>query len=263
MEKRFDNAEYLKIGKAAIASILLEKERSALLPEHILSHRITCRSENRPEEEWPQDWYQLLWAALTRDTYHLDHFPNNDLQVITFNYDRSFEHFLMEALQATYGKSETECATMLNANTTKFEIVHVHGNLGRLPWQASDNRNIPALSYNTAANAETISQASQDIKIVPEAHANTWEFKRARELLSRPSRIHFLGFGFLPENLKKLDILKVMEMNPAPRGTAYNVSKMTEDYIRSWHSYWRPFNAGNFRKLRIYDYLYNHVNLTE
>lgn len=74
--------EYIVLGKAAIAQALIpSEERASLLPA--------------------RDWYGHLASALNTD---FDTYQDNALSVVTFNYDRSLEHFLFTTLQNSYGK---------------------------------------------------------------------------------------------------------------------------------------------------------------
>ena len=75
--------EFIPIGKTAIALTL-----------------ITCENENtlfNPNEE---NWYRYLFNRITTA---FDDVARNELSILTFNYDRSLEHFLLTALTNKYG----------------------------------------------------------------------------------------------------------------------------------------------------------------
>ena len=55
-----------------------------------------------------------------------EEFGNNKLSIVTFNYDRSLEHYLLNSLMTLHGKTRDECAQALK----KIPIVHVYGQLG-------------------------------------------------------------------------------------------------------------------------------------
>ena len=63
-------------------------------------------------------------------------FANNRLQIITFNFDRSFEWWLARVLRATYGVDLDEAVTL----GASIEVIHVHGQLaGDMPSIERDN----------------------------------------------------------------------------------------------------------------------------
>jgi hypothetical protein len=94
----------IQIGKYAIAQVLIEFEDS---------QQLFVKG----------DWYQYLYEKLNTS---FEEFDQNKIGIITFNYDRSIEHYLFTALKNSYGKSDEECASK-NKN---IPIIHVHGQLG-------------------------------------------------------------------------------------------------------------------------------------
>ena len=68
-------------------------------------------------------WYEYLFNQMGTN---LEDFRNSQLSVITFNHDRSLEHFLFLALRHSYGLSDEESSKHLKA----IPIVHVYGTLG-------------------------------------------------------------------------------------------------------------------------------------
>ena len=101
--------EYLDVGKALIAAELIVCERETAL----------FRRDGK-------SWYEYLFNELS--TNFCD-FEKNQLSILTFNYDRSLEHYLLTSLQNSYDKSIEECAEKLS----KIPIIHLHGDLGALP----------------------------------------------------------------------------------------------------------------------------------
>ena len=106
--------EFIEIGKIAIALFILRKEKEADL----------FSFDNRKN-----GCYQYLFSKLNAGW---DEFGENQIGFITFNYDRSLEHFLFNALQNTYNKSEDDCAKKLS----ELPIIHLHGSLGKHRWQS-------------------------------------------------------------------------------------------------------------------------------
>ena len=181
--------EFRDVGKLAIVFALLQKENETILDDF---------------KKRKEGFYDYLFSQLS--TPSLEEFGNNKLSIITFNYDRSLEHFLFRALKSSYGKADDLTTEVLSS----IPIIHVHGTLGPLPWQEKDGR--PYKIMNTKAPDETaiqIENASRNILIVSEAEESTDEFNQAFECLKSARRIYFLGFGFHNSNLKKLKFRKL------------------------------------------------------
>src|SRR5262249_27624056 len=106
--------EFLNIGKAAMAVILIAQEA----PDRLWSFE-------------DANWMRYLFSRLNTPFESFHEIP---VSFITFNYDRSLEHFLCTALQNRYGKTEVECAAVLE----RIPIIHLHGRLGYLPWEKEE-----------------------------------------------------------------------------------------------------------------------------
>ena len=169
--------EFLEVGKLTIALCLIPHEDQ----DHLL--RFQARVEG---------CYQYLFANMNGP---FDTFQNNQLSVITFNYDRSFEHYLFSALVHSYGKPQDQCAEKIG----HIPIIHVHGSLGPLPWQSSVGR-----PYEATYGPDDLVEAAKQIKIVSEAQFPSPEFTAAHEILKKAQRIYFLGFGYHNVNLERL-----------------------------------------------------------
>ena len=126
-------------------------------------------------------------------------FQKNKLRVITFNYDRSLEHFLFTSLKESYDKKDEDCAEVLS----KIPIIHVYGSLGRLHWQPGSGSIVP---YGFENRIEHIKKASENIMLLDRDGTWTGGFDRAHEVLHDAKRIYFLGFGFNPTNLERLEM---------------------------------------------------------
>src|SRR5207244_3710863 len=85
---------------------------------------------------------------------------SNPVSFITFNYDRSVEHFLYTSILKTYNKGEESTAQQVR----RISVVHLHGRLGRLPWEA-DTATRP---YRGDQTPQTVQIASDGIKIIHE-----------------------------------------------------------------------------------------------
>ncbi len=100
-----NNADYERIAKLHIAAVLLN-----------------CEKPPGRAGNWYGELSRQILASSTAT------FQPGMLSVITFNYDRSFEQFFLNALMSDYALSFADAQTEL----LKVRIDHVYGHLGEL-----------------------------------------------------------------------------------------------------------------------------------
>lgn len=181
--------EFGQIGKASIALALVAYENPATLQAKAL-HK--C-------------WYSYLFA------HHLStlkQFNNPKIQVITFNYDRSLEFFLLGAVQNAFGIDEEYKAAGL---VREIEILHAHGDLGILPGFEHDANKHELRPYAPEYSVPQIQEIMRRIQIVHEQgdYEAEQRISKIRKMLKSSTRIVFLGFSFHELNLRKLNILQL------------------------------------------------------
>lgn len=174
--------EFVSVGKIAIATVLIGYESEM----HLFKHD-------------GKSWYDYLFDQLRAP---FTDFGKNKLSILTFNYDRSFEHFLFTALKNAYGKHGQEAAEKLS----EIPIVHLHGDLGELPCFSKEEGRL----YDTNLSPDTLRVAAKRIKIIHEGLAEQPQFVQAKKLLSESDIICFLGFGYHPLNMERLDFKKTI-----------------------------------------------------
>jgi hypothetical protein len=179
LEHRPDFAE---IGKAAISAALIPLEREWNLFDPNAS---------------AQSWYDYLFHAMNAPKLRWHY---NQLSVVTFNYDRSLEFYLFTALRNLYNISAEEAAEYVRS----IPIVHVHGKLGALREMYGTGR-----PYDTEISRETIATSVQAIRVVHEDLGDSEEFKDAKRVLMGAKRVLFLGFGYDPTSVKRLEPLAI------------------------------------------------------
>lgn len=176
--------EYAEIGKRAIATILLDCERR--------------RSLFTGEGEYKDDlWLRYLLNQLDADTW--DQVDLSKLSIITFNYDRSLEHFLLWSLMRSYGREQQEVIDKLRT----MNIVHIYGTLGPV-WPGD----VGYFPYGHGAVSESVQVSANAIRIIPEGRSDSVELRMAQSWLRDADAIAFLGFGFDRTNLERLDALE-------------------------------------------------------
>lgn len=170
-------AEYAQAGKAAIAHLIIAAEHSSTLLES------------------SDHWYQYLVNRMAHDQW--DRFDPSWLSVVTFNYDRSLQVYLCNALKSMYGKSDAEVLQKLR----RMQVVHMYGSLGS-PWPEDEDY----LQYRLDPEDlyEGITNASRRIRVVPEGRTTDETIQQARKLILMAEQVCVLGFGFDETNVERL-----------------------------------------------------------
>ena len=137
-------------------------------------------------------WYQYLFLALL--TPQIDALSSNRLTIISFNYDRSLECYLHQAIQHRYRVSRQTALAALG----KLRIIHVHGILGAYP----------DTPYQPEASAVELHAIAESIKIIHEVSDVesgfcSPEFKESNDALNQSVKVYFLGFGFHDASLRR------------------------------------------------------------
>jgi hypothetical protein len=171
-------SEFVSMGKVAIAAALCPFENQA-----------TLLNVERPDE----DWYRLLVNQLLAN---LQAGAKRPLTIVTYNYDRSLDHYLFTSLKNALGLDASNMLMLMS----NLRIIHVHGALGYLPWQTTDDRKVR--SYGIANERREI--ADENIKIIHESTDDSDEYRQAQEALARAACVCFLGFGYHPVNVRRL-----------------------------------------------------------
>jgi hypothetical protein len=173
------NMRFAEVGKLAIAAVMMDYENRTF--ENLQSTSVGL--------------YDYLWNRISGECSR-EELNFHSLSIVTFNYDRSLEAFLLSAIQGTFGMTEAEAIEKL----THLGLVHVYGALGSV--YPSDTTYLP---YGQGVNAGNVLKAVRGLKVIPEARDDEPTVITARELLLQAEKICFLGFGFDPLNLRRLN----------------------------------------------------------
>lgn len=179
------NPNWMAIGKQAIAYRLIQREN----PDRLINENIAR-----------DNWYQYVFELLIDSG--LDSLSDNKFSVITFNYDRSFEFYLINGLMNTFGLSFRDAKGAM----TFLKVVHVHGQLGELSDYTATG---VGRNYSTAVTVESVNIAANGIKIISElsserSHPDWDGFRSAWDLLEDAEFIVFIGFRYNRQNLNRL-----------------------------------------------------------
>ena len=208
------NRHFSEIGKKAIVLSILEAERNSCFRED-MSYK-------------SQDWYSYLFQKMTEDLIDpesYDYFDANQVAFITFNYDRSLEHFLYESLSNAFSSAPKD---KIISQLRRIQIFHVYGIVDKLAWQGGDTK------YRDDYSLTSIDKMKNNIRLI---HERIRLDVRAMDFaMHNASRFYFLGFGYAEENLNVLGIRKVLNGDQEIYGTAFGMTnkEISEkyDYLR-------------------------------
>ena len=190
--------DLVESGKSLIAKALIPCEKPAAL----------FQTDGSP------GWYRLLFGKMKCG---YDQFTDNKVKFITYNYDRSLEHFLTYALAGSYGLKAVKSWNIAQ----KIEIVHIHGDLGT--YAPAPNFGVGARPYSEEMPSR-LGEVTERIKVIHEGSEDTKEYIEAREILQWAKRIFFIGFGYNHEALKRLQPHLWANQNKRICGTAYGLT---------------------------------------
>lgn len=192
---------YLKIGKMTIAQVLVKYE----------NHDRLFEGDN---------WYRILVNKM-KIGCTIDNFHQNKVSFVTFNYDRSLEHFLYTVLCSFHEKANESWA----ANVIKqIPIVHLYGKLDPLPWENSELGK--GRTYGRQYSHAQFKEYKDGIGIVFESisEGTKSNFDKATALLEVAERIYILGFGFDSENTLRLGLDKLINRKKIMHATSYELN---------------------------------------
>lgn len=205
LEKRGEQEAF--IGKLMIAALLTLNEQE----ERFFTY------------ELGSEWYGWLYNKLLNGN-KLEQFGADGLHIITFNYDRSFEHFLFKALSTTYpDRSPQDIWERIDT----LKIKHVYGSLGEIRNHKDNYK-----SYEVGLSEELLDKSAKSIYTISESMVSP-EIKGITE-----SHHHFvfIGFGYNKRNIERLGIFdgRVGHKEIVVSGSTYGLSVAEVDALRSY-----------------------------
>lgn len=217
------------VGKLGIAKCILDSERrSSLCLRRGINHD-SFVNRGRPRlnfNDFSGTWMVSLFMLLNQDcSFQKLKDKLSKIALVIFNYDRCVEQFLLEAIISFYRVDDKDAKDVLST----LEIYHPYGVLGPLPWQASQH-----IPFGTESESSVLIKAVSNIKTFSESSAvNDSDTKTIRELIAGSNCLVFLGFGFIPLNMRLLQ-----PNGHRPKSTMHTVFATT-------------YNISSFDKQRI------------
>lgn len=208
------NPEFMDRGKWAIIFRILIAETQGEFREQMA----------KPD----QDWYSHLFEKLTNELVQKDdycRYCENKVAFITFNYDRSLEHFLCESLLNSFNGID---AGKIHEQLKKHSIIHVFGQVAGLEWQDIKLK----YPYRASPYSVDVQKLADNLTIIYEKKENP-ELAEAHKLITAAQRIFFLGFGFAKENLEILKVPEIVSEQQQIYGTALGSTKKEIEDIRN------------------------------
>jgi len=184
--------EFADIGKAVIAALLIPQEQVVMF--------------NHGGNQ--DDWYFALWNSLVSNVSSLQELAQNQVQIFTFNYDRSLEKYLHTSIIHTFNTTQEQALEALQY----FNIHHVYGSLGGYGLNEDSTHN--TRPYKPDIDEVSLQISTKSLKVIPEARAEDATFIKAREAFIWADHVCFLGFGFDPLNIQRLGFRDIISTNP-------------------------------------------------
>jgi len=143
-------------------------------------------------------WFNSFFQLLTENCRAEDLAARlRSVALITFNYDRCFEHYLFNAMQNYYGLSANEAAELL----ANLEVHHPYGMVGSLPWM----RGQVSIDFGADVHANELVTVSQQIRTFTEGtDPAISDIESVRATVADAKRLVFLGFAFHRLNMELL-----------------------------------------------------------
>jgi hypothetical protein len=230
-----NNPKYVNVGKLVIAFFLLKYE----------SH------EYLYDKDIKDNWYQYV-VDMMRRNFPLASIESNRLSFITYNYDRSLEFYLFNALRKSdQSITDEQCVNKMQ----HFPIVHLHGSLGS-PKYLDGQGGKP---YQPDTKVKQLLASSGDIHIISEQVEKYPEFRNAYQLIAMADHIVFLGFGYNPTNVLRLRLDSVSKKDATFWGSSLGFTESEKMHlIMNQPAFVRGINLQTVNSL---DFLRNHVDL--
>ncbi len=175
------NPEHQEAGKFLVAHIISQFEYNYLTQHYYLMPA-------------GKGFYRDIISAFSLAS---SAFINDEIEIkfLTFNYDRSLELYLINAVKNTFSGNLSD--KILSA----VEIIHIHGDLGPLRNTSMDPLRVENINVNH--DLDVILEKSKGLRIIHEDQ-NREHIKILRSHIDNADKVYVMGFGFHPENTSLL-----------------------------------------------------------
>ena len=207
-------------GRRSIDRFLQQQPEHADLGKTLIAYSLTNNED--PDEVYAGETRGGIYSYFYNnilDPNSPKELNSNRFVVITYNYDRSLEFFLWNALRHGFSLSNDEAAQHLKS----LPIYHVHGSFGDI---TGDH----AREY--ARNFDDVNKAPERLRIVSEDIEQSSVIHECRKEISLSRDIIFLGFAYDRANVQRLLIPEIMaEREENGDGEASNIYGTTKGLV--------------------------------
>jgi hypothetical protein len=181
-------------------------------------------------------WYDWIFREMYRGPEK--RMSKDEVKIITFNYDRSFEKFFVDGIKSTFGVSREKSYKIFRKSISDF--IHVYGKLGEL-----EGRSEVVRKYEPKVDGSAVEKAFNQIELIYEVERSE-KRRKLRQMVEWAGQICFLGFGYHEENLKLLGLDEVDLGQTSIFGTGYQLTERKRKWIKERFSseYQRRINLG-------------------
>lgn len=245
------NKEFLKLGKILIGWYISTHESSGKLL------MISEKDIDVKRDSDRRSWYREIWKRLS---LRQDLLVGGQISFVTFNYDRSLEHFLELCFKHCFygGKNiDADGKQKLVQILNEVNIIHTYGQLGFLDWQKDKTvdfvRPYHPLQENEFGDFIKI---CQQLDLVRENSKLPVGMERARKVIKDAEMIYFLGFGYDETNMQLLGLMDgVFSSTQLIGGTTLGLGKSEISRIESYFT-----GAKSFASLPIDEYIREEID---
>ncbi|MBK8198053.1 MAG: SIR2 family protein [Acidobacteria bacterium] len=206
------------VAKLAIAAEIEAAEKNSTL--FVSQYARTIINEAVANLTWYETFVRICLANL-RGTNIEELFSN--VVVVTFNYDRTLELFLLERLKRY-------CATIEPNHERLFQqlkILRPYGYLGPLRWNQHNDR-VEGFGQIDAAGSGKVISSIRTYSELAESAAQA----QITEAMDKASTLVFLGFGFNSQNMRILQRSTPAAAIKSVYATALGASKFEIEAIK-------------------------------
>jgi hypothetical protein len=208
-----EDPEIAELGKLAIVRSIAQAERRSSLFFDNEGSRVAAIS-NAANTHY-HSMFQLLSEGLRTSSAGsiFDH-----VGIISFNYDRSLEWYLVNAIANFFAMPIHLAEEILGS----LQIVHPYGTLGPLP--TSSGRRSGAVGYGSDVRSRDLVSLARTIHTFTEQLSDPTISSQIEAQVTAAEHIVFLGFGYHDINMQTLATTKKTSLRRV-FGTALGVSK--------------------------------------
>lgn len=195
LDHHSDDETMIHIGKMAIGRRIIKAEHSSTLytgdDSSLDMAKIHSKNDGKPH--WLNELFLRLQEGVRRG--NIDQIFSN-VTFICFNYDRAIEHYLYEAVKVFGNLSGKDTQLVMKS----LRIYHPYGSLGPLRWQDDDG--LGGIDFGAErVDLPTIQKVGESLRIFTETVEENDEIVCIRDAMQNSSKIVFLGFSFLQQNI--------------------------------------------------------------